>query len=84
MFCYKCDSCISHVCIKKQSSKIKIHGKYMRNTWEIHVFIKYMGNTWDIHERIHGKYMGNTWEIHGHFTSGSVTCYFNRYLSECS
>ena len=59
----------THVCIKNQSFKVKIHEIYMLNTWEIHVFKKYMRNTWDIHEQIHEKYMRNTWEIHGHFTS---------------
>ena len=61
-------------------SLVNIHEKYMKITWDIHVFkymrntliLKYMRNTWEIHKQIHDKYMINTWEIHGHFTSVSI------------
>ena len=44
-------------CMFFWSTKVKIHEKYVKTTWEIHDFKKYMKNTWDTNK-------AHTWEIH--------------------
>ncbi len=55
---------------QRNKVKIQIHGKYIRNTWEIHVSLN---NTWEIYVPFMSKYMKNTWEIYDHFTSSVST-----------